>query len=667
MRVPCGAASSSTAVSRRPRRTGAVRLLAVAALCVVAVSARQDDRRDALLQAIQRSDTASLTRVLAGGANPNAVDADGVPALMLATLMADVDAVQRLLSAGADPNRSDGDGATALMWAMPDPGKARVLIDGGADVNARSTALGRTPLLIAAASPGSVEVLTLLLARGADLRAKDAAGLNALALAMLSSDAEVLRFLADRGLDPKDEIPVVPRRLLFGRARPSAIEFGMARGVAVPGDVLLRSNWQSPAMLTRWIESNGADPNARGGGAYGVTPLLTVAASEVAGADSLRVLLEHGADPNQPDGEGETPLDWATYRDDRAKIALLETRGARRGEGPRRADIAPPAAGGVTDPRGAVDRSVSLLLKASPGAFEGRRCFTCHHNALPAEAAALARKKGIPVAEDLARRNVQDILAVFRRAAGPNLQAQPTGIPGAVALTAGYGLIALSAEGHPPDKTTAAITHWMLATQMPDGSWLGNGVNRPPIESSTVSHTAIAARGLMLYPTPGDTSRVDRALTRAREWLQSADAPTAEERAMRLMGLVWTKAPRPAVTAARQDIVRRQAASGGWSQLAHLPPDAYATGQALVALHEAGLAVTDAAYRKGIRFLLTTQYPDGSWLVRTRSFPTQPYYESGFPFGRHQWISAAGTAWAARAIALTLSTPQPPAASRYGR
>jgi hypothetical protein len=83
-------------------------------------------------------------------------------------------------------------------------------------------------------------------------------------------------------------------------------------------------------------------------------------------------------------------------------------------------------------------------------------------------------------------------------------------------------------------------------------------------------------------------------------------------------------------------------------------PDAYATGLSLFALNEAGLPVSDGGYRKGVDFLLRTQYPDGSWLVRTRSFPVQPYFESGFPFGPHQWISAAGTAWAARAIAATL-------------
>jgi hypothetical protein len=85
-----------------------------------------------------------------------------------------------------------------------------------------------------------------------------------------------------------------------------------------------------------------------------------------------------------------------------------------------------------------------------------------------------------------------------------------------------------------------------------------------------------------------------------------------------------------------------------------LEPDAYATGLSLVALNEAGMRVDDRVYRGGVDFLLATQYPDGAWLVRTRSFPVQPYFESGFPFDRHQWISAAGTAWAAQAIARTL-------------
>ena len=70
-----------------------------------------------------------------------------------------------------------------------------------------------------------------------------------------------------------------------------------------------------------------------------------------------------------------------------------------------------------------------------------------------------------------------------------------------------------------------------------------------------------------------------------------------------------------------------------------------------VALREAGiLRPSDAAYKRGAQFLIQTQFEDGSWYVRSRSIPFRPYFESGFPFGRDQFISAAATNWAAMAL-----------------
>ena len=139
-----------------------------------------------------------------------------------------------------------------------------------------------------------------------------------------------------------------------------------------------------------------------------------------------------------------------------------------------------------------------------------------------------------------------------------------------------------------------------------------------------------------------------------REWLLAANPKSAEERGMRLMGLVWTAAPRARLTQAIQDVRDRQEASGGWSQFGRTDPDAYATGLSLYALSVAGVPANDEAYRKGVAFLLGTQYQDGTWLVKTHSFPVQRYFESGFPYGRHQWISTSGTSWASLAIAQTL-------------
>ena len=53
--------------------------------------------------------------------------------------------------------------------------------------------------------------------------------------------------------------------------------------------------------------------------------------------------------------EGETSLDWAIYKGDRAKIAVLEQSRRERGNGPRREEIPPPATGGIADPRALAD------------------------------------------------------------------------------------------------------------------------------------------------------------------------------------------------------------------------------------------------------------------------------------------------------------------------
>jgi mono/diheme cytochrome c family protein len=95
--------------------------------------------------------------------------------------------------------------------------------------------------------------------------------------------------------------------------------------------------------------------------------------------------------------------------------------------------------------------------------------------------------------------------------------------------------------------------------------------------------------------------------------------------------------------------------------LAGLESDAYATGQSLYALMEGGkVSASDPALRRGLDFLLRTQFADGTWHVRTRAHPFQPPMDSGFPHGRDGWISAAGTSWAVMALATSLDPTQVP-------
>src|SRR6476646_4512401 len=133
--------------------------LTICLLAALGLQAGDTPPAHALLGAIRRADTLAVKRLLDAGASADSLDSDGVPALMAATLFAGPDCVKLLLDRGAGPNLATGAGATALMWAMPDLEKAKLLVAHGADVNARSNNLGRTPLLIAAGMPGTVETL----------------------------------------------------------------------------------------------------------------------------------------------------------------------------------------------------------------------------------------------------------------------------------------------------------------------------------------------------------------------------------------------------------------------------------------------------------------------------------------------------------------------------
>jgi hypothetical protein len=129
------------------------------------------------------------------------------------------------------------------------------------------------------------------------------------------------------------------------------------------------------------------------------------------------------------------------------------------------------------------------------------------------------------------------------------------------------------------------------------------------------------------------------------------DAPIERSATRPSLGLAWGHANRDATTNAARGLLAEQRADGGWAQLRTLASDAYATGEALVALNECGaLHASDQQYRRGVMFLLSTQAADGSWHVKSRSIPIMPPFESGFPCGRDQWVSAAASNWATMAL-----------------
>ena len=160
---------------------------------------------------------------------------------------------------------------------------------------------------------------------------------------------------------------------------------------------------------------------------------------------------------------------------------------------------------------------------------------------------------------------------------------------------------------------------------------------------------------LQVYAPPLHRAEYRRAVDQAAVWLSRAVPRTNEDRTFQLLGLHWAGTSRDVVQKRAREFLAEQRSDGGWAQLPTLASDAYATGQALVALQRVGvISKTDPAAKRGIQFLLNSQLEDGSWLVRTRAIRIQPHYESGFPHGLDQFISAGATNWASTALALAV-------------
>jgi len=216
----------------------------------------------------------------------------------------------------------------------------------------------------------------------------------------------------------------------------------------------------------------------------------------------------------------------------------------------------------------------------------------------------------------------------------------------------GYMLMGLHAENHASDLNTDAAAMHLLGRQQPSGQWyLPPSDLRPPIGTLYVGQTVTAMRGLQLYAPKANRGEYEEAIRRAVLWLATAKTWNNEDRSWRLKGLVWGGADKEIVAKAKQELLATQRTDGGWSDLRSTESTPYATGKSLCALQVAGVPATDPAYAKGVQYLLRTQQQDGSWFTRTRALGIQPYFEAGFPHGYDQWISGAGTSWAAMALA----------------
>ena len=293
----------------------------------------------------------------------------------------------------------------------------------------------------------------------------------------------------------------------------------------------------------------------------------------------------------------------------------------------------------------AIERAIPILQSSAKQWLESATCTSCHHQSLGSIAIATVRDQGFTVNEIGAKSQID---AVVNRSNKTILKMyNGEGAIGQFGFA--FGLLGAGAENAPQSEFTDAVVHQLKIRQGSDGAWISVS-HRQPLEDARETITAIAVRDLALYGGPSAQSNIDR----AREWLIKTHPVHHEGRVMKLFGLVWSNASQQAINASAKELVNYQNADGGWSQLPGLSTDAYATGQATVALRLSNFEAAKPSIEKARKFLINTQKTDGTWhIVTRRKTGGLPYFETGFPYMEDQFISYAGSAWAVTALAVT--------------
>jgi ankyrin repeat protein len=617
---------------------------------------------DDLFKSIRQNDIAAIRQAIASKTAVNQADSRGTTPLHYAAVLGSVEAMKLLLDAGADVNARNASDATPLILAAPSAAKVTLLLAKGADTKAQTKA-GRTALIVAAGCRNCLESVRLLVDAGSELEHQEERGATALAVSTDSADTIIARFLVSRGAKPvvadkarftplmgvvaAGDIALTKELISKGADVNTANVFGgkVRHGnIALTGlTPLILAAPHGSAEMVKTLIAAGAKVNVKDG--RGMTPLMAAVASENQDLSVIKALIAAGADVNAVDVDGVSVLDWAGRFGHPPTLKALQAAGAK-GKPPVPAPVRSDGKAPLSA-LAAVELAMPLLHSSSTEFFKQTGCVGCHHQPATDRARQVAKRSGISVAGAGTEESLRSMSVT--RPFEPGLL-QLIG-PGGGVDSIGNLALGFHAAEVPANSLTDAMVHYISANQQADGSWLARGIARVPMEDSNITRTAIAVRILSVYGWPGRQAEFDDRIARARTWLLKAEPRTTYEKADRLLGLVWSRAGSTEIARAAAGLRRDQRPEGGWAQNKYLAPDAYATGLALYALNQADqLRASDPEYRKGVDFLLKTQLDDGSWYVRSRSPKFQPYFQSGFPHGHDQWISATATAYAVMAL-----------------
>lgn len=214
--------------------------------------------------------------------------------------------VQYLLKTGKNSQGTLNDALWELCDARPKPDTLKIaqrLLDSGAQVNSQAGFYNTTPLH-GAAQNGPLELVKLLVSKGAKVNAVDKEFSMPLAKAVQADNLEIAKFLLEHGADKTINHADTEFQTAIFKAR--------------------------SAKMAQLLIANGA--NVSESDKKGLSVLLHAVANHL-DFDLLKVLLQNGADINAQDNSGTTALLWAAQhpyeRDDKNCVQFLLENGAK--------------------------------------------------------------------------------------------------------------------------------------------------------------------------------------------------------------------------------------------------------------------------------------------------------------------------------------------------
>ncbi len=346
----------------------------------------------ALLHASRQGFHGAATALLDGDADVNQTSAgDGTSPLLMATINGQFDLAMLLLERGADPNVAATENGVTPLWATinaewqprtryPQPQEhdrqqtsyldlMRSLLDAGADPNHRIT---KHPWYMVYSGCGN-----------ANCGLVDTGGATAFWRAAYATDVPAMRLLAEYGADPN--IPTKapePRRRRRGSPPVNDPERGaLAVLPAAPG------LWIPTDLTSMGPDPSGLPPQKAGDpGVYPIHAASGVGYGEgFAGnahrhapdswLDSVRYLIELGADVNQRDFNGYNALHHAAARGDDEMILFLVENGGDVTAVSRRGQTTADMANGPVQRVSPIPETVALL--ESLGSKNNNNCVSC--------------------------------------------------------------------------------------------------------------------------------------------------------------------------------------------------------------------------------------------------------------------------------------------------